>query len=68
MAETFDATTWRQAPVAPISRPRRSSAESVAQAAKNKNIEGATLAYMDMTMVCVRCHKHVREIRVTRAD
>lgn len=46
----------------------RRSAENVAQAAKNKNIEGATLAYMDMTMVCVRCHKHVREVRQARLD
>src|SRR5215475_4536023 len=44
----------------------RRSAESVAQAAKNKNVEAATLAYMDMTMVCVRCHKHVREVRQAR--
>lgn len=46
----------------------RRSAENVAQAAKNKNIEGATLVYMDMTMVCVRCHKHVREVRQARRD
>lgn len=46
----------------------RRSAENLAQAAKNKNIEGATLAYMDMTLVCVRCHKHVREVRQARLD
>jgi hypothetical protein len=29
-------------------------------AAKEKRLDGATLAYMDMTMKCVDCHKHVR--------
>src|SRR5215831_17071682 len=28
-------------------------------AAKEKRIDGATLAYMDMTMTCVECHKYV---------
>jgi hypothetical protein len=46
----------------------RRSAENVVQAAKNKNLDGATLAYMEMTMVCVRCHKHVREVRQARLD
>jgi len=27
---------------------------------KAKNIEGATLAYLQLTMNCVECHKHVR--------
>ena len=29
--------------------------------AKDKNIDGATLAYLRMTMNCVTCHKYVRE-------
>jgi hypothetical protein len=32
----------------------------LAVAAKEKRLDGATLAYMDMTMSCVECHKHVR--------
>ena len=32
----------------------------LAVAAKEKRLEGATLAYLDMTMKCVDCHKHVR--------
>ena len=32
----------------------------LAVAAKEKRIDGATLGYMDMTMNCVECHKHVR--------
>ncbi|HEY1377836.1 MAG TPA: hypothetical protein VGF55_13640, partial [Gemmataceae bacterium] len=34
--------------------------------ARQKNLDAATLAYVDMTMSCVRCHKHVREVRVAR--
>ena len=37
------------------------SAELAIEKAKAKNIDGATLAYLDMTMTCVRCHQHVRE-------
>jgi hypothetical protein len=32
----------------------------MAVAAKEKRLDGATLGYMDMTMNCVECHKHVR--------
>ena len=36
----------------------------LAVAAKEKRIDGATLGYMDMTMNCVECHKHVRNTPV----
>jgi hypothetical protein len=36
-------------------------AEELAQDAKNKNIDGATLAYVQMTVNCVACHKLVRD-------
>jgi len=36
--------------------------------AKDKNLDGATLAYMEMTSSCIKCHKHVREVRMARAD
>lgn len=35
--------------------------DAAARAAKAKNIDAAVLAYMDMTLTCVKCHKHVRE-------
>jgi len=35
--------------------------DAAAKAAKAKNIDAAVLAYMDMTLTCVKCHKHVRE-------
>lgn len=38
----------------------RKNVESIVRAAKNKNLDGATLAYVRMTMNCVDCHKYVR--------
>ena len=36
-------------------------AETLIQKAKDKNIDGATLAYVDLTCTCVRCHQYTRE-------
>jgi hypothetical protein len=44
---------------------RRSAAELVDKA-RDKNLDGATLAYLDLTLNCVRCHKFVREVRQAR--
>jgi hypothetical protein len=35
--------------------------ETVIEKAKAKNIDGATLGYLDMTLTCVRCHQYTRE-------
>jgi len=43
----------------------RRSAESLIKKAKQKNIDGAALAFVDMTVCCVRCHEHCREVRDT---
>ena len=40
------------------------AAETAIEKAKAKNIDGATLAYLDMTLTCVRCHQHAREERL----
>lgn len=45
----------------------RRAAEVIVQKAGEKNLDGVTLAYFDLTMSCVRCHQHVREIRDARA-
>ena len=37
------------------------AAETAIEKAKAKNIDGATLAYLDLTLTCVRCHQHTRE-------
>src|SRR5687767_1554379 len=33
----------------------RRAAEALSQKAKNKNLDGSTLAFFEMTMACVRC-------------
>ena len=42
------------------------AAQSIVKKAKEKNIDGVTLAYFDLTMACVRCHEYVREVRDAR--
>lgn len=44
------------------------AAEELIKHAKAKNIEGATLSYLQLTMSCVDCHKHVRAIRVAAGE
>ena len=36
------------------------------RAGKEKRLDGATLAYVDMTMSCVECHKYVRNVLVAQ--
>jgi hypothetical protein len=36
------------------------SAETLAEKARNKNLDGATLAFLDMNISCVGCHTHFR--------
>lgn len=45
----------------------RRSVETIYQKAKDQNIDGVALAYVDMTLACVRCHQYVRELREARA-
>jgi len=44
----------------------RKTVSKLQRAAKEKRIDGSTLAYMDITMSCVECHKHVRTILIAR--
>ena len=44
----------------------RRAAENIVQKAQEKNLDGVTLAYFELTMGCVRCHKYVREVRDAR--
>jgi len=41
------------------------AAENLVEKAKEKNLDGATLSYVDLTLSCVKCHKYVREVRMT---
>jgi hypothetical protein len=44
----------------------RRAAEVIVQKARARNIDGVALAYVDMTLSCVRCHQYVREIQDAR--
>ncbi len=44
----------------------RRAADSLATAAKKKNLDGAAFAYVDLTMKCIDCHQYVRTQRPTK--
>ena len=46
----------------------RRQVDSMVKAAKDKNLDAATLAYVRMTMSCVDCHKLVRGKLVAAVD
>ena len=62
-----EASTW-----SPLQTPEylhyasdfRESAGALIEEAKARNIDGVALAYMEMTLTCVQCHKHVRGARM----
>ena len=39
----------------------RRSCDTLRKAAKDHNLDGAALAWMDVTMKCVQCHRYVRD-------
>lgn len=46
----------------------RRSADLLTEAGKKQNIDAASLAYVEMTLKCVRCHKYVRQVRTASLD
>jgi cytochrome c556 len=44
------------------------AAENLVQKARDKNVDGAALAYVEMTLTCVRCHQYVRDLRDVRSQ
>lgn len=46
----------------------RRAADALTAAANKKNLDGAALAYVDLTMKCVNCHKYVRGVRMARLE
>jgi hypothetical protein len=46
----------------------RRNAETLIKNAKDQNLDAAALSYVDLTLTCVKCHKYVREERMTRLD
>jgi hypothetical protein len=43
------------------------SAASLQKAAKDKKGDAAALAFIDMTLTCVKCHRYLRDEGITRA-
>lgn len=41
----------------------RRTADALTEAARKKNLDGAALGYVDLTMKCINCHKYVRDVR-----
>jgi cytochrome c556 len=39
------------------------SVNAITEAAKKKDLDAATLAYVDVTLKCVSCHKYMRQAR-----
>ena len=46
----------------------RRAVENLQEKATQKNLDGAALGYVELTLSCVKCHKYVREARMTRLD
>ena len=46
----------------------RRSTEALSEAAKNKNLDGAALAYVGVTLNCVNCHKYVRRVKTAKIE
>ena len=44
----------------------RRAADALTEAAREKNLDGAALGYVDLTMRCVNCHKYVRDVRASK--
>jgi hypothetical protein len=36
--------------------------------AEDKNLDAAALSYVDLTLTCVKCHKHLREKGMVRRN
>src|SRR6185295_2906605 len=45
----------------------RRAVDSMTEAARKKNLDGAALAYVQATTQCIQCHKYVRGIRMASA-
>ena len=64
LALASQASSWQVLQTADYARHSqefRRSCESLRAAAKDKNLDGAALAWMEVTMKCIQCHKYVRD-------
>jgi hypothetical protein len=44
----------------------RRNVQGLIKSAKDENLDACALAYVEMTLTCVKCHKYVREVRMGR--
>jgi hypothetical protein len=50
------------------SREFRRATDALLDRAKEKKLEASVLAYLDVTMKCVNCHKYIRTIKMAKAE
>ena len=70
MKELSEAAEWKISPNLTYLRYSgefQRLADELIEQAKDKNIDGATLAYVQLTLNCVNCHKYVRRNRIITA-
>ena len=46
----------------------RRNTKALTEAARKNNLDGATLAFVQVTLNCVECHKHVRSVQQARLE
>jgi hypothetical protein len=44
------------------------TSEALIKNTRDKNLDAAALSYVELTLHCVKCHKYVREVRMTSLD
>ena len=44
----------------------RRNVQGLMKNAKDENLDACALSYVEMTLTCVKCHKHVREVQMGR--
>lgn len=64
MIEMSNATEWQvvEGPIfAQQSAEFRNAAKEISKYAKKKNLDGASLSYLHLTMTCIACHKQIKK-------
>ena len=64
LALASQASSWQVLQTADYARHSdefRRSCNALRTAAKARNLDGAALAWMEVTMKCIQCHKYVRD-------
>lgn len=64
MIEMSNATDWQvvEGPIfARQSAEFRSAAKTILENAQKKNLDGASLGYLHLTMTCIACHKQIKQ-------